>query len=108
MNDSIFSRLLASLSGFGSRFYARLIKQPVLLLFVITFAVVIVLAPVKIGLLAWGICKLAAFAFAGDWVDSRIFPGAKPQALVGVEQGTAWKRKGLIVAAAIVAGALLA
>ena len=47
------------------------------------------------------------FAFAGDWCDSRIFPGANPKHLFGIEQGTAWKRKGLIVASAIVAGALL-
>lgn len=86
---------------------ARLSKQPVLWLFLITFACVAWLNPLKIGLVLWGICKLALFAFAGDWCDSRIFPGANPKDLDGIEQGTAWKRKGLIVASAIVAGALL-
>jgi hypothetical protein len=91
-----------------SRLRGWLTAQPVLWLFVITFLVVAFLNPVKVGLLLWGICKLAAFAFAGHWVDARIFPSAQPDDLVGVEQGTAWKRKGLIVAAAIIAGALLA
>lgn len=95
-------------AGFWERLRAKLTAQPVLWLAVITLLVVVVLKPVKIGLLVWGICKLAAFAFAGDWCDARIFPKAQPDDLVGIEQGTAWKRKGLIVAASIVAGALLA
>lgn len=86
---------------------ARLSQHPVIWLFLVTFAVVAFLNPMKVGLLFWGIAKLAAFAFAGDWIDRRIFPGAEPRELVGIEQGTAWKRKGLIVAAAILAGALL-
>ncbi len=98
---SLWKSLLATLT-------AKLTGQPGLWLAVITLAVVVFLKPLKIGLLLWGISKLAAFAFAGDWVDSRIFPGAQPDELAGIEQGTAWKRKGLIVAAAIIAGALLA
>lgn len=90
-----------------SRVYAWLTAQPVLWLFVLTFLIVALLNPVKVGLLLWGICKLAAFAFAGHWIDARIFPQAQPHELSGIEQGTAWKRKGLLVAAAIIAGALL-
>lgn len=97
----------ATTHAFFQRFYARLTAQPVLILFVITFAVVVFLNPAKIGLLVWGICKLAAFGFAGEWIDERIFKGAQPEQLEGIAQGTAWKRKGLIVAAAIVSGALL-
>lgn len=96
-----------NLSNRVSSWKERLSQQPVLLLFIVTFAVVAFLNPMKIGLLLYGIAKLAAFAFAGDWIDGRIFSGADPRELNGIEQGTAWKRKGLIVAAAIVAGALL-
>lgn len=95
-------------ASFWKRLKAKLTAQPVLWLFLATFAVVAVAQPVKIYLLLWGICKLAAFAFAGDWCDARIFNDAQPESLVGIEKGTAWKRKGLIVAAAIIAGALLA
>lgn len=84
-----------------------LTAQPVLWLFLATFAVVLFLNPMKFGLLLWGIAKLAAFAYAGDWADAKIFPSAQPEQLDGIEQGTAWKRKGMIVAAAILAGALV-
>lgn len=94
-------------STFLARMRAKLTAQPVLWLFLITFLVVAFLNPMKIGLLFWGICKLAAFAFAGDWVDERIFPNDQPEALEGIAEGTAWKRKGFIVAASILAGALL-
>lgn len=90
-----------------SKIYDKLTAQPVLWLFAITFIAVAFLNPMKIGLLLWGISKLAVFAFAGDWVDSRIFPDDQPDNLEGIAQGTAWKRKSLLIAAAIVAGALL-
>jgi hypothetical protein len=98
------ARFMAALQ----RWRAKLTAQPVLWLFLLTFIVVVALKPAKVGLLLWGICKLAAFAFTGDWCDARIFPDAQPDNLIGIERGTAWKRKGLIVAAAIIAGALLA
>ena len=84
-----------------------LTAQPVVVLFLITFLVVAFLNPAKVGLLLWGICKLAAFAFGGDWADAQIFRDAQPEQLEGAAQGTAWKRKGWIVAAAILAGSQL-
>jgi hypothetical protein len=89
------------------RVFDKLTSQPVLLVAIATFAVVLILNPMKLGLMLYGIAKLTAFAFAGDWVDSRIFKRAQPEHLDGIAQGTAWKRKGLIVAAAIIAGALV-
>ena len=86
---------------------ARWKVQPVLVVAVITFAVVAFLNPAKVGLALYGISKLTLFAFAGQWIDDRIFRTAQPEQLEGVAQGTAWKRKGLIVAASIVAGALV-
>lgn len=86
---------------------ARAKVQPVLVVAVITFGVVAFLNPAKVGLALYGISKLTLFAFAGKWIDDRIFRNAQPEQLEGVAQGTAWKRKGLIVAASIVAGALV-
>lgn len=86
--------------------HRRATANPVVTLAWITFAVVTVLNPAKVGVLIYGICKLTAFAHAGNWMDCRIFGHAQPEGLDGVEQGTAWKRKALIVAASILAGAL--
>lgn len=90
-----------------SKLRRLLTAQPVIGLFLITFVVVAFLNPAKIGLLLWGISKLAAFTYFGDWADTRIFHDAQPEQLSGIEQGTAWKRKGWIVAAAIIAGSQL-
>jgi len=89
------------------KLFNKLTSQPVLLVALATFAVVLFMNPMKLGLMLYGIAKLTAFAFAGDWVDSRIFKRAQPDQLEGIAEGTAWKRKGLIVAASIVAGALV-
>ncbi len=94
------------ISAFLSRVYARLAAQPVLWLFAITLAVVAAINPMKIGLLFWGICKLACFGFAGAWLFDRLFRKYSPDE-PGVIEGTLWKLKALIVAASIVAGALL-
>lgn len=91
---------------FFSRLFKKLTAQPVLWLFAITLAVVAVLNPMKIGLLFWGLCKLACFGFAGAWIFDRLFRKYIPGE-AGVVEGTLWKLKALIVAASIVAGALL-
>lgn len=93
-------------TSFFQRFLVVLTAHPVLWLFLITFAVVAFLNPMKIGLALWGISKLALFAFAGDWVDTRIF-GKRRSDEGGIVEGTEWKRKAWIVSAAIIAGALL-
>jgi len=86
--------------------YQRATANPVVALAWITFAVVAYINVAKVGVLLWGICKLAAFAHAGNWVDCRRFSDDQPENLAGVEQGTAWKRKAWIICAAIIAGAL--
>lgn len=93
--------------GFVGRFLERLQAHPVLWLFLITFLVVAAINPVKIGLLLWGVSKLTAFAWLGHWLDSRYFPDGQPSDLIGIAQGAAWKRKGGIIAASIIAGALV-
>ncbi len=93
--------------GFFARIGARLTAHPVLWLFLLTFAVTAFLNPVKIGLLLWGVSKLTAFAFLGSWIDKRFFPRGQPEDHTGPAQGAAWYRKGAIIAAAIIAGALV-
>lgn len=85
----------------------KLRASPLLLLGVIAFAVVFVLNPAKLGLMLWGCSRLAVYAYIGYWVDRVMFPYARPHELDGIAEGTAWKRRALIVSAAILAGALL-
>ncbi|MGB3749435.1 MAG: putative holin [Rhodanobacter sp.] len=85
----------------------KLRATPLLLLGAITFAVVLVLNPAKAGLLIWGASRIGLYAYLGYWVDRVIFPYARPHTLTGIAEGTAWKRRALIVAAALIAGALL-
>lgn len=86
---------------------ARLRAEPILVLFAVTFAIVSILQPVKIGLTLWGVSKLALFAWLGDWIDRARFPDAQPSTLQGVAQGTAWKRKAAIMCVSMACGALM-
>lgn len=85
----------------------KLRATPLLLLGAITFLVVLLMNPAKVGLLIWGASRLGLYAYLGYWVDRIIFPYARPHTLKGVAEGTAWKRRSLIIAASILAGGLL-
>lgn len=85
----------------------KLRTSPLLLLGLIAFAFVAWLNPAKLGLMLWGCARLTVYAWIGYWVDRLMFPYARPHELDGIAEGTAWKRRALIVAAAILAGALL-
>ncbi len=81
---------------------------PLLLLFLLTFAVVLMLNPAKAGLALWGVSKIALCAYLGYWADRLCFrPEDRPHVLDGISRGAAWKRRSLIVAAAIIAGGLI-
>lgn len=82
--------------------------SPLLALFLITFAVVLMLNPAKAGLALWGVSKIALCAYVGYWADRLCFrPEDRPHVLEGISRGAAWKRRALIVSAAILAGGLL-
>ena len=85
----------------------KLRATPLLLLGSVTFGVVLLMNPTKVGLLIWGASRIGLYAYLGYWVDRVLFPDARPHVLTGIAQGTAWKRRALIVAAALLAGALL-
>ena len=81
---------------------------PLLVVFLVTFIAVAALNPAKAGLALWGVSKIALGAYVGYWADRMCFrPEDRPHRLVGIAQGTAWKRRALIVAAAILAGGLI-
>lgn len=104
---SILSLLIRRLRALWPALHDKLRASPLLLLGVVTFAVVLVLNPAKVGLLVWGVARIGVYAWLGYWVDRVIFPYARPHTLTGIAEGTAWKRRALIVAAALIAGALL-
>lgn len=82
--------------------------SPLLLLFGFAFAGVLALNPAKAGLALWGLAKLGMGGYVGYWIDRSVFRGdSRPHRLTGVVQGTAWKRRALIVAASILAAALI-
>lgn len=90
----------------ATRWWQFLTAQPVIWLFLITFAVVAFLNPVKIGLAFWGIAKLALFAYAGRWLFRQLFREFR-EGEPGIVEGTLWKIECAIVCASILAGALL-
>lgn len=81
-------------------------EQPLLLLALITFSVVMYLNVAKFGLAMYGVMKLAIFAYAGDYIDTWIFRRLR-DSQSGVALGTIWKRKAWIISASIIAGALV-
>jgi hypothetical protein len=81
---------------------------PLLALFAVTFTVVLFLNPAKAGLTLFGISKIALGGYLGYLCDRHGFRKEdRPHVLEGVSKGTAWKRRAIIMAAAIVAAALI-
>jgi hypothetical protein len=80
---------------------------PLLVFFLIALAVTALLNPVKVGLAIWGLAKLGMGGYVGYWVDRVVFPYARPHTQTGIAAGTAWKRRAVIVGAAVVGASLL-
>lgn len=81
--------------------------SPMLALGLLAAGIVFFLNPAKLGLMLWGCARVAVYAYIGYWVDRVLFPYARPHTLDGIAEGTAWKRRAVIVFACILAGALL-
>ena len=107
MTTQILTRLFARLRAVLPSIRDKLRAWVLLLLGLAAFVPVLLLNPAKAGLLIWGVSRLGLYAYLGYWVDRIIFPYARPHTQTGVAQGTAWKRRALIVTATILAGALL-
>jgi hypothetical protein len=61
---------------------------------------------VKVGLIAWLICKESVLAYLGYWIDRLLHPKSRPGSLVDIERMAAEKRRAFIVCAAMLAGGL--
>lgn len=81
---------------------------PLLLVFALSFGWVLLLNPAKAGLALWGLSRLAMGGYVGYWIDRVAFgPQARPGQLSGIVQGTAWKRRAMIISASILAAGLI-
>jgi hypothetical protein len=66
--------------------------------------VVIVLQPVQLGILFWGLLKLSTAAAGGYWIDRLVFPYARPGTYPELPQEWAWMgRRAVVMAAAMLA-----
>lgn len=106
-DDTLWLKLLRFWARIAPKVRDRLRGSPMLLLGLVAFAIVFWLNPAKLGLMLWGCSRLAVYAYIGYWVDRTLFPYARPHTLDGIAEGTAWKRRALIVVGCILAGALL-
>lgn len=102
--------LVSLLGGLLWRFrkHDQLRAWPLLALFLATIFAVLMLNQQKAGLTLFGVSKLALGGYLGYWCDRLGFrPEDRPHRLEGISKGTAWKRRAIIIAAAIVAAALI-
>jgi len=61
---------------------------------------------VKVGLLAWLICKETMLAYLGYWIDRLLHPNSRPSQLQDIERMASEKRRAFIVSALLIAGGL--
>ena len=61
---------------------------------------------VKVGMLAWLVCKESSLAYLGYWIDRLLHPRSRPGSLKDIERMAAQKRRAFIVCAAMLAGGL--
>lgn len=78
-----------------------------LLIFVVLVAVVIAMAPAKLGLTLYGFGKVAGGMYVGLWGDRLIFPYARPHELQGAAQSAACYRRAIIIGLCVLAAALI-
>lgn len=86
---------------------------PLLLIFIATLWLIAIPNPlledtnkVKVGLIAWLICKESILAYLGYWIDRLLHPNSRPGNLKDIERMAAEKRRAFIVCAAMLAGGL--
>lgn len=107
MNDTPWLKFLRVWAKVEPHLRGLLRASPLLAFGLIASVIVFWLNPAKLGLMLWGCARLAVYAYIGYWIDRIMFPHGRPHTLDGIAEGTAWKRRALIVAACILAGALL-
>lgn len=106
MDTNLRHRFRAGLAALKLSLRDKLRASPLLVVFLVAFAITAWMNPAKVGLTIWGIAKLGMGGYVGYWIDRLVFPYARPHQLKGIEAGTSWKRRAIIVAAAVIAAAL--
>lgn len=114
--QSIRARLaayLASLLPLFSVLRDKLRASPLLLVGLATLWLIATPNPlveytsgVKVGLLAWLVCKESVLAYLGYWIDRLLHPNSRPGDLKDIERMAAEKRRAFIICAAMLAGGL--
>jgi hypothetical protein len=107
MNDTLWLKILRVWAKIEPKWRDLMRCSPLLAFGLVASVIVFLLNPAKLGLMLWGCARLAVYAYIGYWIDRVLFKYARPHTLDGIAEGTAWKRRALIVSAAILAGALL-
>lgn len=86
----------------------KLRAAPLVVIFLIAFAITVFMAPAKAGLAVWGIAKLACGGYTGYWIDRLSYRReSRPHRLEGISRGAAEKRRAIIIAASVIATGLL-
>jgi predicted membrane protein len=122
MNISALRNFFARIAAFFSAIFAhpfalairdRLRAVSLLIIAAITLWLIAVPNPfvqntnaVKVGLIAWLICKESVLAYLGYWIDRLLHPKSRPGDLQDIERMAAEKRRAFIVCAAMIAGGL--
>jgi hypothetical protein len=74
MDKTSLPRVRAWFSGAWAILSDKLRASPLLLVFLIAFAVTVWMNPAKVGLTIWGIAKLGMSGYVGYWIDRLVFP----------------------------------
>lgn len=61
---------------------------------------------VKIGMLAWLVCKESGLAYIGYWIDRLLHPHSRPGDLKDIERMAAEKRRVFLLCSLLLAGGL--
>ncbi|MEQ1512961.1 MAG: putative holin [Lysobacteraceae bacterium] len=100
MNSTLPSRIRAFIGD-------QLRAWQLLLIFVVLIAIVVAMAPAKLGLTLYGFGKIVGGLYVGLWGDRLIFPYARPHEVSGIERSSACYRRAIIVGLCALASALI-
>jgi len=78
-----------------------------LILSLVFLLLVSLLNPVLLGSYIWAASKILMAGCAGYGLDLAAFPGSNPRYLQGIEQSMAQSRRGVLMAAAMIAAGLI-
>ena len=66
-------------------------------------AIVALLHPQQLGVLAWSLSKLSIGAYLGYWIDRTVFRYARPDRVPSAQAPMAWLRRAVVMSAVVIA-----